>query len=143
MFPQRELRQVLSPQRDLRQVLSPQRRSPKRFDRVEFKLSHIAIRITHRGLDHGTGDAKSAAPHVKSLLFPQRDCYLCVERTPEYEAPLFNRNLNEEQRAAVAMATRRDNHRAPYVIFGPPGTGKTSTMVKMIKSLLKVISAFC
>lgn len=105
--------------------------------------SPFGTRITHRGLDHGTGDAKSAAPHVKSLLFPQRDCYLCVERTPEYEAPLFNRNLNEEQRAAVAMATRRDNHRAPYVIFGPPGTGKTSTMVKMIKSLLKVISAFC
>ena len=111
--------------------------SPVRFDRIEFKLGRTGIRVTHQGLDAGTG-ASDVLPHVQSLIFPSRD-----DKPPERESSrarrsirLFNDNLNQEQRDAVAMAMHKGAHVAPYVIFGPPGTGKTSTIVEIIKQVV-------
>jgi hypothetical protein len=54
--------------------------SPVRFDRIEFKLGRTGIRVTHQGLDDGTG-ASDVLPHVKSLIFPSRD-----NKPPERES---------------------------------------------------------
>lgn len=49
----------------------------------------------------------------------------------------FNRKLetNEEQCRAVTHIVTGMSRPAPYLIFGPPGTGKTVTMVEAIKQV--------
>lgn len=45
----------------------------------------------------------------------------------------FNRTLNHRQLLAVSNIVNRMTTSIPYIIFGPPGTGKTSTLVEAIK----------
>ncbi|XP_015264039.1 PREDICTED: putative helicase MOV-10, partial [Gekko japonicus] len=54
---------------------------------------------------------------------------------------LYDLNLekNEEQRRAVYQVVAGTSRPAPYLIFGPPGTGKTVTMVEAIKQVLRCI----
>jgi superfamily I DNA and/or RNA helicase len=46
---------------------------------------------------------------------------------------LINKNLNELQKEAVLKATETDDF---YLIHGPPGTGKTVTMVEIAIQLI-------
>jgi helicase MOV-10 len=55
---------------------------------------------------------------------PELDCY----------SPLVA--ANPEQRAAVQTIVSGLAGAAPYVVFGPPGTGKTVTLVEAIKQVL-------
>ncbi|CAI5470767.1 unnamed protein product [Closterium sp. Yama58-4] len=58
----------------------------------------------------------------------------------------FDRQLNVEQREAVAqllvrsrlqLSARPEPYLPPYIVFGPPGTGKTKTVVEAILQVVK------
>lgn len=40
----------------------------------------------------------------------------------------MNKSLNEEQQMAVRAVLNKVDGPGPYIIFGPPGTGKTVTV---------------
>lgn len=50
---------------------------------------------------------------------------------------LYDRNLesNPEQLQAVKSIVMGTSRPAPYIIFGPPGTGKTVTVVEAVKQV--------
>ena len=47
----------------------------------------------------------------------------------------YDRNLNSEQQQAVQKIVSGSSRPAPYLVFGPPGTGKTVTLVEAIKQV--------
>ncbi|CAK1602239.1 unnamed protein product, partial [Parnassius mnemosyne] len=98
------------------------------FNRSVFRRSHQAINyaISHLG------------PHI---LFPTR----IVLREPQVSKEKlttmrwFNKDLNEGQKAAVTDILLGECRPMAYCIFGPPGTGKTITVIETILQILTLI----
>lgn len=52
------------------------------------------------------------------------------------------RNLNREQKSVVANILQRCSHPLPFILFGPPGTGKTRTLVAAIEEIVKTTDQY-
>ncbi|KAM6980838.1 putative helicase mov-10-B.1 [Aplochiton taeniatus] len=104
-----------------------------KFD-VEFTINRFSLRLQHRALDLATRHK------LERVLFPSA--------TGESNAPLpklsmFNQQLgnNPEQCAAIQHIVAGTTKPAPYLVFGPPGTGKTITLVEAITQLNRALPA--
>eukprot|EP00878_Enallax_costatus_P003269 GHUV01003472.1.p1 GENE.GHUV01003472.1~~GHUV01003472.1.p1 ORF type:complete len:563 (+),score=190.19 GHUV01003472.1:2226-3914(+) len=51
----------------------------------------------------------------------------------------FNKQLNPEQQSAVSCVVGGTAGRLPFIIWGPPGTGKTSTLVEAAAQVLRKV----
>ncbi|KAM9268311.1 LOW QUALITY PROTEIN: helicase MOV-10 [Morus bassanus] len=100
-----------------------------RFD-VTFTFSRLPLQVQHRAA------ALAMQRGLSSLLFPSASCHKSLF-TGTFQPRWFDRKLqaNEEQRRAVTHIVMGMSRPAPYLIFGPPGTGKTVTVVEAIKQV--------
>uniref|UniRef100_A0A667Y176 RNA helicase n=1 Tax=Myripristis murdjan TaxID=586833 RepID=A0A667Y176_9TELE len=91
---------------------------------VEFTVNRLVMRIQHRAAE------LASTLRLGEVLFPDR-------ATLSYH--LFDRKLerNPEQYKAVQHIVAGSSKPAPYLVFGPPGTGKTVTLVEAIKQIEK------
>eukprot|EP00548_Thalassiothrix_antarctica_P001331 CAMPEP_0194144846 /NCGR_PEP_ID=MMETSP0152-20130528/13845_1 /TAXON_ID=1049557 /ORGANISM="Thalassiothrix antarctica, Strain L6-D1" /LENGTH=941 /DNA_ID=CAMNT_0038844861 /DNA_START=358 /DNA_END=3179 /DNA_ORIENTATION=+ len=112
-----------------------------KVDRVRFTFTRTNFRTSHAGIR----DAPAALG--SSLLVPSKASVRSVasrNRSEYHERtcpPRFNwtsNQLNKEQQQAVTEIVKGSLRPLPYIIFGPPGTGKTTTMVEAIYQLAKL-----
>ena len=111
-----------------------------RVDRVRFTFSRTAFRTSHAGC------LRAPKQMGQSMLMPQpfhmsRITGNSKQRDVRIVPDQFNwasKTLNEEQKEAVKQICQGTLRPMPYAIFGPPGTGKTSTIVETVYQLARL-----
>lgn len=99
---------------------------------VEFHFSRSTFRRSHQAINLAISNLGP------TILFPGR----LLSRPPQLESDKlrditwFNKKLNTGQKAAITNVLKGECRPLPYCIFGPPGTGKTITVVELILQIL-------
>nr|WGG62726.1 MOV10 [Lateolabrax japonicus] len=99
---------------------------------VEFTVNRLTLRVQHRAAE------LAAAYRLGEVLFPSEPTFYS-QKTELPQLRLFDSKLekNPEQYQAVHHIVAGSSKPAPYLVFGPPGTGKTVTLVEAIKQIEK------
>lgn len=99
---------------------------------LEFHFSRSIYRRQHQAIS-------LAFSHLGSeILFPKK----ILSRVPQMPLETvkaikwYNEKLNNGQKAAVTNILLGECRPMPYCIFGPPGTGKTVTVIEIILQIL-------
>ncbi|XP_065362208.1 probable RNA helicase armi [Calliphora vicina] len=106
------------------------------FSRFGFRKQHFAVERVVKHL----GEKFLFPSNVNMRDHPQLDVQLDAENniiSQDRSYKWYNESLNNIQKMAVFKILRGEVQNMPYVIFGPPGTGKTITLVEAILQLVK------
>jgi len=99
---------------------------------VRFSVSTFPVSNMHRAVKL----AESLS--LTSSLFPSSTTFPPSLSHPKLECYDKNVETNPEQLTAVTAIVTAQSGSAPYLVFGPPGTGKTVTLVEAIKQVWKL-----
>ncbi|XP_019539795.2 putative helicase MOV-10 [Aedes albopictus] len=94
-------------------------------DRSTFQLEQTAVVLMKE-------------PLVEQICFPTAVTGGPVEAIDSFEWFRPGITSNKEQMVAVMSIVNQTSFPAPYILFGPPGTGKTSTLVEAIAQVYKL-----
>ncbi|XP_073811815.1 putative helicase mov-10-B.2 [Musca autumnalis] len=99
---------------------------------VIFRPTRLQLRYQYRGLEL----LPHVMPYLQKFLFPTQVIEKPLALAPNLE--LYNQSIanNPEQLQAVRNISVGPRNDATYIIFGPPGTGKTTTLVEAILQVL-------
>ncbi|XP_058832069.1 putative helicase MOV-10 [Topomyia yanbarensis] len=95
-------------------------------DGTNFKLEYRALEL----LDDGV---------VDNMLFPQKERPNVEIVHSSFQWFRSSIASNEEQMTAVRSIVNRTSFPSPYLLFGPPGTGKTTTLVEAIAQIYTLL----
>ncbi|DAA31470.1 helicase MOV-10 isoform X2 [Bos indicus] len=100
--------------------------------KVNFTFNRQPLRVQHRALE------LTGRWPLEPMLFPVASRGVPLLPS-DVKLKLYDRSLesNPEQLQAMKHIVMGTTRPAPYIIFGPPGTGKTVTLVEAIKQVVK------
>ena len=106
---------------------------------VRFELRRSPFLIQHAAVE-GKGDDNAVVAAVTAPVdMPGCAREADAVRIAVLPVPLRNRALNAQQRLAVAGALHTVETEGPqpaFIVFGPPGTGKTTTLTEIIMQVV-------
>ncbi|KXJ71865.1 hypothetical protein RP20_CCG019498, partial [Aedes albopictus] len=79
--------------------------------------------------------ALMSTPLIESICFPEVITGGPLEPISSFQWIRQSVASNEEQMVAIRNIVNQTSFPAPYILFGPPGTGKTSTLVEAIAQI--------
>ncbi|KAF8320843.1 P-loop containing nucleoside triphosphate hydrolase protein [Clavulina sp. PMI_390] len=102
----------------------------QKFD-VRFTLGRTTLRRMHQAL--------LLPVNSKRIIFPSEEHFSEVDESVIGQLNFVNDQLkqNLEQSLAVASILSQKAGSGPFVVFGPPGTGKTTVIVEAIRQLMR------
>ena len=102
-----------------------------------YTLVKLANDITHKRLSSALDSLSSSHSAVVSVLFgvstpgvPHQTVHPALVNSESGDINFFNQSLDSSQREAVEFCLKQ---REVGVVHGPPGTGKTTTVVEIIR----------
>jgi len=100
-----------------------------KFD-VRFTVNRFPLRNMHRAVSMAPGD-------LLLRMFPNISLLPSPIALPDVRC--FNQLIerNEKQLTAVKNIVASSSGQCPYIVFGPPGTGKTVTLVEAVKQVAR------
>ncbi|KAH9038477.1 P-loop containing nucleoside triphosphate hydrolase protein [Lactarius pseudohatsudake] len=107
---------------------------------LRFQLNRVTLCRQYDALT-------SSLTHLRRLLFPSASDIKPIRRLSKAEIdvlPLVNKDIrgDEQQLQTVVSILQQPEGTVPFIIFGPPGTGKTSTVVESIMQLVRRDASF-
>ncbi|XP_022652559.1 putative helicase MOV-10 isoform X2 [Varroa destructor] len=109
---------------------------------IRFSVNRKNLRLMHRALSQVEQRLKNINDSIESIIIPQKTwpADLAI-KDPSVDIELINNNIasNCEQFTAVQNIVRGLSRPLPYIVFGPPGTGKTTTITEAILQVYKII----
>jgi cold shock CspA family protein/DNA polymerase III delta prime subunit len=112
------------------------RKDRKMLLNIEFTVNRSVLKRMHQATDHimtRTRWKRWLQLEESGVVIPDVNENAVVNRIRVQQGIL--RKLNPEQSAAVTHVANNDSKGRPYIIFGPPGTGKTTTLVAAINAV--------
>jgi helicase MOV-10 len=99
---------------------------------VRFSFNRNCLKAQHRALE-----LMQSSKWIENICFPKHfDNFTDEYPILAWFNPLVGKNLEQSQ--AVQNIVNGTSKPAPYLVFGPPGTGKTVTIVESIKQVWKL-----
>lgn len=101
-------------------------------EKVEFIAERTVFRLEYRALE------LLKDGFIEKVLFPKEVLGKEEERITSFEWFQPSVASNQEQAEAIQSIVNGTSYPAPYLLFGPPGTGKTATLVEAIGQICKL-----
>lgn len=90
-----------------------------------------------------TPDSPPTHRWIQSMLFPtEANCKEQTNLNRGFSSrQFFDNHLNREQQKAIEGVCEQNYGTLPFLISGPPGTGKTKTLVELVVQLIKNVGS--